>query len=382
MTATASASQTQPQPGAQSAAVRNHRKNNFDFLRLFLAALVVLSHSYAIGVGSEAGEPLARLLRHRIFDTHVTFGMLAVDGFFIVSGYLITASWERKKSTLDYFHKRVARIYPGFVVCAALCVYALPPLVMSGDWHTAPPHKFLFDTARLYFTSYPLDADGRSIIFLGNAHPRTSNGSLWSIPYEFWCYIGVALLGVFGAIRRSSALVTVFVIAVLTSFVFSLANIQFGGSWFGKVFGFPPFWARLLPCYLSGMVLYRLRDTLKLTPMGGLISTLGLVVLLFVPHGWSIGLPTFGAYLLLWLATEQRLPHLNVTRFGDWSYGTYLYAFPIQQLLVFYNGGRMNPLWLCAIALPLSLLAGALSWHAVERWFVKGRTEKPAPKHA
>ena len=90
----------------------DQRENNFDFIRLFLAVLVIFSHSYPLGTGSElAGADFNILTKGQ-----VTGGHLAVDLFFIISGFLITASFERSKSIATYLKKRFLRIYPGFVV--------------------------------------------------------------------------------------------------------------------------------------------------------------------------------------------------------------------------------------------------------------------------
>ncbi len=365
-------------PIPRPAGVPKH--NNFDFLRLFLAALVVLSHSWALGVGSEAGEPFFRLTRHTIFGHGTTLGHLAVNGFFVISGFLITASWDRRKSTFDYFRKRFARIYPGFIVCAALCVFALPYVIMpTTDWRHASPVAFALDTLRLRYESYPQDAAGKSIAFLGNVFPRSTNGSLWSIPYEFWCYVGVALLGVLGLMTRRANVLVLYVLSMLVALLFSGWHIQFGGSWFGAIFGFPPFWARLLPFYLAGVVAWRYRDAIRYTPVGGAVALIGLAVTCAVPHGWSVGLPLFGTYLLLWLALESRFPVVKSSRYGDFSYGLYLYAFPIQQLIVWKAGGSMNPWLLLAVSLPASLIAGALSWHLVEKWFLRAVHRAPVP---
>jgi peptidoglycan/LPS O-acetylase OafA/YrhL len=363
-------------PPARTGGVPKH--NNFDFLRLFLAALVVFSHSWALGLGSEDHEPFFQLTRHTIFGHGTTLGHLAVNGFFVISGYLITASWERRRSTLDYFKKRAARIYPGFIVCTVLCVFALPYLVMPNDaWRHAPPVWFALDTLRLHYESYPQDADGKSIAFLGNAYPGSTNGSLWSIPYEFWCYVGVAVLGVFGLMSRRASVLVIYVLSLLVAAVFSGWHIRFGGNVFGAVFGFPPFWARLLPFYLAGVVAWRYRDVLPFNALGGAIALIGLALTCAIPHGWSIGLPVFGAYLLLWICLEPKFPVLKTSRWGDWSYGLYLYAFPVQQIVVWQFGGSMDPWLLCAISLPVSLVAGAISWHVVEKWFLRAAHSVP-----
>ena len=100
----------------------DRRLNNIDFLRLALALLVVFSHSFPLMHGSDAPEPLGRLTRGQ-----ATGGTIAVDAFFILSGFLITASYERSGSLLSFLKKRIARIYPGFLVVSVLAAVCFVP---------------------------------------------------------------------------------------------------------------------------------------------------------------------------------------------------------------------------------------------------------------
>ncbi|RYD96627.1 MAG: acyltransferase, partial [Sphingomonadales bacterium] len=96
--------------------------NNFDFIRLMMALLVVLSHSYALALGSEAREPLSIAT-----NGHYNSGNIGVWVFFIVSGFLIAHSWERSASLPAYLSKRVRRIYPGYLAATAVCAFVVTP---------------------------------------------------------------------------------------------------------------------------------------------------------------------------------------------------------------------------------------------------------------
>jgi peptidoglycan/LPS O-acetylase OafA/YrhL len=125
----------------------DQRENNFDFIRLLLSVLVIFSHSYALGTGSEITEPFNRLTHNQ-----VTGGDIAVDLFFVISGFLITASYERTASIAGYLKKRILRIYPGFV--AAMLIDLLIVLPASGGHLLPQPHirqalEFLVQTFRL-----------------------------------------------------------------------------------------------------------------------------------------------------------------------------------------------------------------------------------------
>src|SRR5258705_9890366 len=91
--------------------------NNFGLLRLILALLVVFSHSYSLAWGSEDAEPLMRLTHGRL-----GFASLAVNGFFVLSGFLVTHSFLRSRGFFDYLKKRILRIYPGFIAVSLIGV--------------------------------------------------------------------------------------------------------------------------------------------------------------------------------------------------------------------------------------------------------------------
>lgn len=349
---------------------QSHPGNHFDTLRVLFASFVVFSHSYALGVGSEATEPIA-YLSARLFDQHVTLGELAVDGFFVISGFLIAKSWERRRSTLDFLSKRVRRIYPGFVVAALIGSYLIPYVAVSApDWQHGDLWDFVARTLRLRDRGHPL-------AFAENAYPHVTNGSLWSIQYEFWCYLGVAVLGLSGVLARRRLLVALFIASLFAAYLFAFAGWRPSGGMLGELLGYPPAWARLLPFYLAGVVAYRYRDLIPYSKEGALLAVVTTLLMGWVDYSWSFVLPLTWAYLIFFAAFLDKRP-IAATAYGDCSYGTYLYAFPIQQLCVMAAGGHMHPLALFTFSLPLSLVAGFISWHAVERWFVTGCVRLPA----
>jgi peptidoglycan/LPS O-acetylase OafA/YrhL len=348
------------------------RHNNIDALRLTLAVLVILSHSYPLGSGSEEHEPLVIATRGQL-----TMGGLAVDWFFVLSGFLITQSWERINAFWPFMLKRAKRIYPGFLVAVAVCSWLIVPFIAGVGGKTfSLSHllAFLHSTPRLLAPDY-----GRA--FAHNVYPLAVNGSLWSIPYEFWCYIGVAMLGLVGLLRHRAWVASLFAATILIHLAFEMLRVTSGGGILGLVFGYPPFWARLLPLYLAGVVFYQYRERLRPNGKGALVALLCLAIAARIPHGLVLVLPTAGTYLLFYLAFTQRVQLHNFAKHGDISYGVYLYAFPIQQSIVSLAGGRMEPMKLFLCALPVTLLAGAISWYAVERHFLirsKPRNSVPA----
>ena len=347
------------------------RSNNFDFLRLALAVVVLYSHSYPLATGTEAAEPIRRWTHGQL-----TGGGVAVDLFFVMSGFLITASAERSRSVWSFLRKRVARIYPGFVVAALAGLILFMPwsgahLAERGAWWK----DAVLPTLRLREFIY-------SGAFQSNPYPGVINGSTWSVSCEFWCYIGVALLTVAGALRRRWALLGLFAVSVMVSFLFAQHGWVLGGKLLGRVVGPPQIWARLLPVYLAGVVFYLFRAEIPRRRWLAVVSAELLAGAALLPFGLTVMFPLAGTYLVLYAAYSPRLRLQHFGRFGDFSYGTYLYAFPIEQLLMRGFGHAMAPALLFVCALPLTLLAAAASWYGVERRFLSAVRQKETPLHA
>ena len=343
------------------------RKNNFDFLRLALAVLVIYSHAFPLGLGSEAAEPFLRATHGQ-----ATGGGIAVDCFFIMSGFLICASAQRSSGVGSFLKKRVTRIYPGFTVAALLTALFVVPLASARfAYPLLLPRAgdFLLQTLRLMEFTY-------SNAFAGNPFPGVLNGSLWSVSYEFWCYIGVALLLITGVLRSRALVAALFGVSWITGIAFRVEGWILGGKWLGVVVGVPHFWARLLPLYLSGMVFYLYRDRIPLSSVLAALSAFALGIGCFFQAGLAVALPIAGAYLLFWVAFSPSIRLGRAGEFGDFSYGTYLYAFPIQQLLMRQFGHTVSPLVLFAVATPLVLLAAVASWFGVERPFLRPARRK------
>lgn len=344
--------------------------NNFDFLRLLLAMLVLYSHCYPLGTGSEAAEPVRWLTRGQM-----TGGAVAVDLFFVMSGFLIAGSAERSRGMRSYFGKRVARIYPAFAVAAVLGLIVVLPLsggrLMDGSaWQRVG--DFVLQTLRLREFSY-MGA------FTANPYPGALNGSLWSVQFEFWCYVGVALLFVSGLLARRVLLLIAFAAAIAVSVLFQVQGWIFGGKWLGVLLGSPQLWARLLPLYLAGVVFYLWRDRIVLHRSGALVALLLLLAACRLPFGCAALFPLAGTYLTFFVAFSPAIRLHGFGRYGDFSYGTYLYAFPVEQLLMRSLSHPVAPAVLFCGAAPLTLLVAAGSWYAIERHFLSAGQRRTTP---
>lgn len=339
--------------------------NNFDAIRLAMALFVVWSHCFAIYFGTEENEPISRLL-----NGHFNAGNIGVRVFFIISGYLITRSYLHSRGNADYLLKRVRRIYPGFLVATAICTFVVVPLFATAGWALVTPAAIMgwFVRAITLYQEIPsADAFGG----------KNVNGALWSIRFEFWCYIGVAALGMLRLLDKRRLVLMALCGVILVKCWLDLTGRRPGGGLIELIFGWPYIWFSIAPYFLVGMVafLYGPRIPRKPALLAGLAAIL--LASAYVPGQASVLFdlvaPFVFAYIVFYLAFSSRFHLSGVTRFGDLSYGVYLYGFPVQ-LMVKAELDLSFPAYMAA-CMALSVGAGMLSWNVVEKWFL--RKSKP-----
>jgi peptidoglycan/LPS O-acetylase OafA/YrhL len=342
-----------------------------------MAMLVVWSHSFALYKGSESSEPISRLTSG-MFNS----GNLGVYVFFIVSGFLITQSFQRSRSYWSFLQKRIARIYPGYLTAVCVCAFIIVPIYSPATVYT--PSEviktigFNLMLRNYFFESGPFTRNPGSSL----------NGSLWSIPYEFWCYLGVLALGVFRLLKPSTRtfLLSSFVVTLLIHAWLEVSGRKPGGGMVGVIIGWPYLWFKMLPCFQAGMLVHQYREKLPRAwwLMAGGVLTLIAVSDLPIALNWKSAivatiLPPVVAYAVFYFAFKRQV--IDAARYGDFSYGTYLYAFPIQQMIIAQFSTRMPFGVFVVIATILSLGAGIASWYLVEQWF-SGASQKRRSKES
>ena len=181
-----------PTPQAQSAAQRTRQRNHlFDFLRIVFAFGVVLAHSYEIHDSNRDRE-----LFNRITHTGLTLGEVGVDGFFLLSGYLIVMSWLSRPKLAVYLQKRALRIIPGYLVGAVLST------IVVGLAAPGVPHWFrTFPVGHFLASVLTLNFPQANPVYPGTDYGLI-NGALWTIAYEFRCYLIVAGFGLCGLFKK------------------------------------------------------------------------------------------------------------------------------------------------------------------------------------
>ena len=322
------------------------RNNALNAWRLIFATSVILWHTWPLTGHEIPARPVTQLL-----------SQVGVDGFFAVSGYLITSSWMRNPQPRIYFTARALRILPGLWVCVLITAFVIAPisvLIQHGSiaalMKSGAPAAYVLNNGLMNVLFYPgIDGTPRNIPW-----PGVWNGSLWTLAFEAGCYIVVALLGVAGLLKYRWTIPAAFALTFLAT----------------AVFGFPAFAMSTIPQMISrfavmfaaGALIYRYQD--KIPARWSLVALCGGIVLLsgLLPNYRVLGAIPL-AYLVIISGALLKRPNLR----NDLSYGVYIYAFPIQQLLVIIGLGTLGVIPFFVLATLVTLPLAAASWFLVEK---------------
>lgn len=319
-------------------------RNALNALRLGLALSVIVWHSY----------PLSG---HRIPSAAIQqfVGSIGVDGFFAISGFLITSSWLRHPRVRDYSVARGLRILPGFYVCLIVTAFVIAPIGVAMQGGSAAklllssaPVEYVVRNAAVSMAQFDVGGTPTGLPWPG------WNGSLWTLGYEMYCYIGVACFGVVGLLGRRWFLPTITVLAWSLLLVSAVLALPSGTR--------EP--ARLALMFLAGALIHQWRH---LIPARWSLVAMGVVIA--VAAAW---LPDYRlvaafpvAYAVIVSGALIRDARWRLTT--DLSYGVYIYAFPLQQLMVIGGLDRLHPLLFAVVAAIVTLPVAMLSWTLVEK---------------
>ncbi|SDR75820.1 Peptidoglycan/LPS O-acetylase OafA/YrhL, contains acyltransferase and SGNH-hydrolase domains [Friedmanniella luteola] len=336
---------TAPPAPRTFAAVFDPRQNALNAIRLLLAVSVIVWHAFPLTGGDIAFAPLRQLLSH-----------VGVDGFFTISGYLIVSSWLRAPQVSTFLRARVLRIFPGFWASLLLTALVIAPLALviggvglpAGYWRDAA--SYVGTNAALWVHQYGIVGTPAGVPF-----PGVWNGSMWTLVWEFFCYLAVLGLGLVGLLKRRHTMAVAFVVLTVTTVATSYGPVDNYWLTLGSRFGLP---------FVAGALLYRYRD--RVVVRGRYLLLAAAVVLLscLLPDYRVVGaLPL--AYLMLGLGALGRHPRLQFRQ--DLSYGTYIYAFPLQQLLAVVGAASLGVPLFALASLALTLPLAAASWFGLEK---------------
>jgi len=330
-----------------------HRRNNFDFLRIVAALMVLYGHSYVLS-GREAFEPLVR------YTGLGGFGELGVSIFFVISGFLVTASFDRLPNAPAYFASRLLRILPGLAVAVCLTAFVLGPLVTTLEpaAYFAQAQTWLYPLRNilLYPVTYELPG-----VFADTPYPVAVNGSLWTLRLEFTCYLLIPFLAWRGRFNRGAFT--------------GLAIL--GGLTYLALWALGPDRTPMIAMlavrngflFVAGAALYWWRDAAWVRSRAA-VAAVGAAFVLVLPVQTlaSAAVPILLPLLVIGFALRPAPGLSSWSRFGDYSYGIYIYAFPVQQTLMQLLGPeRLGPWAFAGLTLACVAPLAAASWLLVER---------------
>lgn len=333
------------------------KSDNIDFVKYIAAIMVIVGHSLVI-----ASNNLNAV--DSFLNDHIAFGAIGVAIFFFLSGFLVTRSMIQKKTAGEYFKIRVRKIILPLIVVIPVTAFVLGPCVTTipiREYFLAPgTYKYLLNIVLIRQHYLPG-------VFEDNPYPGAVNGSLWTLLFEFLCYIVTYAAYKLRLLRKGYILITIPLVIIGVVLLFTFA------SKLGIPYGYLGNIVRPCICYYVGMILFFyyeywlnykiLAASVVLTVIGLLMHSKYIVLILVIPIlllniGW--GIP---------VSVNPKLAGL-----GKYSYGIYLVAFPTQQLLV-YIWEDMTPFFNSIITIIFSTFLGKLIYKYIELPMNGKRTE-------
>lgn len=340
--------------------------NSLGLLRLILASLVIVDHAFPLGGFGE--DPFWELTRGQ-----ASLGSIAVAGFFGISGYLIAKS-GLSSDAVQFLWRRVLRIFPAYWLVLLVAAFLVGPVlwVFDGndflDYFTFGPNgPFYYFTANwsLRIGTYGIhDLLTETTPYGRDIGGSAFNGSLWTLYYEWQCYLIVAALVAFGVLKNARI-----VVPLLTLFFFVLQLLAIT-EWASVAEVIPvladPYLISLGFTFLLGSTLAVYSREVLYDDRLGIFA--GLVLALSLRYGGFSTVGTVaGVYFVMYLAARLPKQVQWIGKKNDYSYGVYIYGFLVQQVLAYFGVHTWGLVPYIVIALIISFGCAWLSWHTVEK---------------
>lgn len=327
------------------------RDNNFNLLRFIAAFSVVWSHATIVVYGNDAIEPLMR-------EFGYTLGSLAVNVFFVISGFLMAQSYLRSRNLYYYAAARFMRLIPGLFVVSILAAFVMGPVfttLNTGDYF-AQADTWVY----VPITTSMVD-DLLTLPGVFETHPAyvEINTPLWTLRWEAAAYVGIAILGVLKGLENKRIFAVsglLFIILFFSVTTFTDLRDQIAPADHFLRFGL---------CYLVGAAGYVYRSSIPLNSLGVTVLAIATFVLRNTEAYQFLLIVTIG-YGTIWLAYVPAGLIRKFNDLGDYSYGVYIYGFPVKQMM-FAIFPLLTPVPLFLLAAPLILVAASISFHLVEK---------------
>lgn len=330
-----------------------HRDNNFDFLRVFAALMVIYGHGYVLSTNGGPGF------------WGVPFARIGLDIFFAISGYMVTGSWLRTPQLGAFLWKRTLRILPGLAACVLFTTF-----ILGARLTRLPLAEYLTNPGTLGYLSNIVLSPALYLpgVFEGLRAGGAVNGSLWSLFPEALCYLTVPAFALLAIRPRLWAL--------------PVLGLTIGGLGLWLFYGYTgdawvinatdvKYMLVQVPFFFFGG-LYRLLGDRMANFYRADFALLGYSLNWMVASWydwWNIPVEWVTLPYMVLCFGRLSMPVIRrAGRFGDLSYGMYLYAFPIQQVILGARPDLAHPIIACML---LTVPFALVSWHLIEAPFLR-----------
>jgi peptidoglycan/LPS O-acetylase OafA/YrhL len=328
--------------------VASSRENNLDVLRYIAAILVIISHSFPLAYGSKYADPLSVWT-----DGRLTFGSFAVGFFFVTGGFLITKSCERNGSFKGFFTARIKRIFPQLFFVTFILTFIIGAALTSASlieyYTSAKTYKYLLNSVLIL-------QHNLLGVFENNPYPDVVNGPLWTLPVEFFCYIMCFVSVKIGFVKQKIYKWTLPLLAIAAVLLYVMF---YENSFIISVI-------RPVLLFYIGMGIYVYREKINFSYISTIISVLMFcIALIFKLDG--VAMFVFFPVFVFGMSYATKRKFTSFTKYGEFSYGIYLWGWPVQQVICELWGSGITWYENAAISIVIASILGVLNYYIVDK---------------
>ncbi|WP_392887982.1 acyltransferase family protein [Eubacterium limosum] len=328
--------------------VSNGRDNNLDVIRFIAALLVIFSHAFPISQGEKSADFLARFT-----NGSLGLGALAVSIFFVYGGFLICKSVMRLEKSSKFFYARIVRIFPPLIFMVLIVTFIFGPFISNMGvveyFKDTETYKYLLNCLLIPVHNLPG-------VFDNNIYKNVVNGALWTLPIEFVCYIICFFAYKFKILTKKHY----FWILI---FIFTSSIVLF------CILPLPQFYISILRAmilFFLGVGYYLYQDKIVLNIKIAVVSCFFIILGRFIGLFDLIFVMLF-PYIMFVIGYGTKRKFSNFASHGEFSYGIYLWGWPVQQAICQFFGGKMNPYINAILAMIIALALGIITYFLVDK---------------